>query len=134
MPKRVIDGLEAIKVNEKYSQRLAVSLTSTDRLFELLSKKPSIRQRGQIIILRSFFQFDRASHNVGDVAECDDSTDECATAVIQSLTVDAQDRVGLVSEPVYGNLVGKFFSAARFDQRQFVMVDGAVTVSADTAE
>ena len=116
MTQCVVYRFEAVKINKENGERLTVALASTNRFLELLCKKTSIRQQGQVVVLRAFLQFNSSPHDISDVAESNNSTDERTTTVIESLAVDAENGVGLAYQSVHGNLVGKLLTPAGFDE------------------
>ena len=116
VPQRVIDRLETIKVDEQNCQRPLAALTAADCFFELLREKPAIRKHCQIIVLCALLELDGSAHDVGNVTECDDATDQRMAAVVQALAVDAQYRVGLTRCPIYCSLAGKLLASAGFDK------------------
>ena len=84
--------------------------------------------------MRTFFEFDRAPHDVGGIAEGDHATDQRAIAVIKTLAINAQNRVGLIDESINGKLVGELLTATCFHQRQLIVFHCALAIRSNTAK
>ena len=114
----VVDGLEAIEVDEKYGELRRLAFGTPDGAFEVLRELAAIRQPRQFVVLCAFLELDRLFRRIGDVAERDHTANEFAIAVVKALTVDAENRVRLLGRTIDCNLAHELLTVASLDQRQ----------------
>ena len=85
-------------------------------------------------MLGALLELDVAAHDVGDVAERDDTANQRAAGIVEALAVDAEYGIALVAHLVRRNLVGKLLAATGLYERQVVVPDRALTVGGHVAK
>ena len=125
MAQCVVHGFEAIKVNKQDAQWRRFPLTAPDGTSQLLREETAICDSSQFIELSTFFKLAGSTPGFRHIAKCNETTDQFTLAIVQALSIDTQQDVGLIGCSVNCDLIGKLFASARAHQRQV----GGITVT-----
>ena len=96
MAERIVDGLEAIEIDKKCRQRGGAALAASNGSRQVLAEKTAVGQTSKLIVLCPLLQFTGLASKVCDITKRDDTADQLVVTVIQTLAIDAQNRIRLL--------------------------------------